>query len=73
MGLLVYWTFINASYNRLNHHEVPDVNVEIAQNFYNAYYTPKSFFDEKYCDSWDPKIHGPRDFLQSFYAAALID
>ena len=58
--------------NWLNHHEFPDVNVEIALNFYNAYCTPKSFFVEKYFDSWDPKIHGTRNYLQS-YVASLID
>ena len=50
-----------------------DVNVEIVQNFYNAYSTPKSFFVEKYFDSWDPKIHGPRNYLQGFYVAAHIN
>ena len=28
---------------------------------------------EKYLDSWYPKIHGPRNYLQSFYVAALIE
>ena len=27
--------------NWLNYHKVTDVNVDIAQNFYNAYHTPK--------------------------------
>ena len=58
--------------NWLNHREVPDVNVEIMQNLYNAYRTPKLFFVEKYFDSWDPKIHGPGNYLQIFYVAALI-
>ena len=31
------------------------------------------FFVEKYFESWDPKIHGPRNCLQSFYVAALIE
>ena len=30
-------------------------------------------FVEKYFDSLDPKIHGPCNYLQSFYVAALID
>ena len=47
--------------------------MEITQNLYNAYYTPKSFYVEKYFESWDPKIHGPRKYLQIFYVAALID
>ena len=58
--------------NLLNHREVPDVNVETVQNFYNTYSTPKLFF-EKDLDSWDPKTHGPCKYLQSFYVAALID
>ena len=59
--------------NWLNHCVVPDVNVEIVQNFYNAYCTPRSFFVEKYFDSSDPEIHSPRNYLQSFYVAAIID
>ena len=43
------------------------------KNFYNAYSTPKSFFVEKDFDSWYPKIHGPRNYLQSFYVAAIVD
>ena len=31
------------------------------------------FVVEKYFETWDPKIHGPRNYLQSFYVAALID
>ena len=31
------------------------------------------FFVKKYFNSWDPKIHGPRNYLQGFYVAALID
>ena len=59
--------------NWLNHRKIPDVKVEILQNFYNANHTPKSFFVEKYFDSWDPKIDGPCNYLQSFYVAARID
>ena len=59
--------------NWLNNREVPDVNVDIVQNFYNAYCTPKYFFIEKDFDSWDPKIHGPRNYIQSFYVTNLID
>ena len=59
--------------NWLNHRKFPDVNVEIVQNFYNAYCTPKSFFVEKDFDIWDPKIHSPRNYLQGFYVDALID
>ena len=59
--------------NWLNHSEVTDVNVEIVQNFYNAYCTPKYVFSEEDFDCWDPKIHSPRNYLHSFYVAALID
>ena len=33
----------------------------------------KSFFVEKYFETWDPKIHGPYNYPQSFYVASLID
>ena len=59
--------------NWLNHHEVTDVNVEIVQNLYNAYSTPKSFFVDKDSDSWDQKIHVVCNDLQSFYVKFLID
>ena len=59
--------------NCLNHRNVPDVNVEIVQEFYNAYSTPKSFLVERDYDSWDPEIHGPRIYLQSYHVNALID
>ena len=59
-------------FNWLNCLEVPDVNVDILENFYNAFRTPKYFFVEKYSESWDPKIHSPRNYPQSFYVSALI-
>ena len=59
--------------NWLEYQGYEDVNVEIIQNFYNAYYTQKYFFVEKYFESWDPKINGPRNYLQGFYVAALIE
>ena len=59
--------------NWLNHWEFTYVNVDIVQNFYNAFHTPTSFYIEKYFESWNPKIHGPCNYLQSFYVAALID
>ena len=34
---------------------------------------PKYFFVDKYFESWDPKIHGPCNYLHTFYVAALID
>ena len=65
-GLLDTGNLIMLHINWLNHCEVPYINVDIVQNFYNAYSTPKSLFVEKYSDSWDPKIHGPRNYLQIF-------
>ena len=50
----------------LHIHEVTDFNVKITQMFYNAYCMPKYFCDEKYFNSWDPKIHGPHNYLHSF-------
>ena len=46
--------------------------MEIKQNLYNAYCRQKYVFVEKYFENWDPKIHGPRNYLQSFYVATLI-
>ena len=45
----------------------------LRKNLYNACCTPKYFYVEKDFESWDPKIHGPRNYLQSFYVAALIE
>ena len=59
--------------NWLNHCKVSDVNVDILEIFYNAYRTPKYFSLRKYFESWDPKIHGPCNYLQNFYVTALID
>ena len=58
--------------NWLEYQEFAGVNVEITQNFYNAYSTQKYFFVEKYFEGWDPKIQGPCNYLQIFYVAALI-
>ena len=49
------------------------VHVEITQNLYNSYCTPKSFYVDKYFESWDTKIHGIRNYFQSFYVSALIE
>ena len=59
--------------NCLEYQQYEDVNVEITQYIYKAYCTPTYFYVEKYFESWDPKIHGPRIYLQSFYMAALIE
>ena len=56
----------------LNYQEDLDVNVYIAGKIYNSSCTP-ILFVEKDFDSWDPKIHGSRQYLQGFYVAALID
>ena len=45
----------------------------LRKNLYNANCTTKYFFVDKDFEGWDPKIHGPRNYLQSFYVAALID
>ena len=59
--------------NWLEYQKLVYVNVEITQNFYNAYSTKKYVFVEIDFDSWDPKIHSPRNYLQSFYVAALVE
>ena len=60
--------------NWLNHCKVADVNMDILGNFLKAFRTPKLFFvAEKDVNSWDPKIHSPRNYLQIFYVAVLID
>ena len=56
----------------LEYQQYEDVHVAITQNLYNAYCTPKYFFDEKDFESWDPKIHGHCNHIQSFYVATLI-
>ena len=45
---------------------------EIYEHFQNAYCTPLEFLIEENFDIWHPKIHGPRNYLQSFYLADLI-
>ena len=49
-----------------------DFSDEIYDNFQNASCTPIKFFVEENFDSWHPKTHGPRIYLQSFYLAPLI-
>ena len=44
----------------------------INENFQNARCTPMQFFVEENLFSWHPKNHGPRNYLQSFYLAALV-
>ena len=44
----------------------------IREKFQNASCTPINFFVEENLDNWHPKTHGPRNYLQSFYLAALI-
>ena len=47
--------------------------MEITQNFYNAYCTQKYIFVEEGFEIWDPKIHGPHNYVQIFYVATLTD
>ena len=49
-----------------------EIGEEIYEHLQNSYCTPLEFFVEKNFDIWDPKTHGPRNFLQSFYLASLI-
>ena len=44
----------------------------IHENFQNASCTQIKFFVEENLVSWNPKTHGPRNYLLSFYLAALI-
>ena len=44
----------------------------IHKKIQNARCTPMQFFVEENLFSCHPKIHGPRNYLQSFYLAALI-
>ena len=57
----------------LEYLQYEEVDVDISKNLYNANCTQKYFFIKKYFEGWDPKIHGPRNFLQSFYVADLIE
>ena len=45
---------------------------EIYEIFQNASCTPINVFVGENFDSWYPKTHGSRNYLQSFYLAALI-
>ena len=45
---------------------------KIYENYQNASFTPTNVFVEENLDSWHPKTHGPCNYLQSFYFAALI-
>ena len=49
-----------------------NIGDEIYGNLQNSYCTPLEFFVEENFDNWHPKIHGPRNYLQSFYLAAHI-
>ena len=57
----------------LEYLQYEEVDVEISENLYHANCTPNLVFVEKHFDSWDPQIHDPRNYLQSFNVAALID
>ena len=45
---------------------------EIYEHLKTSYCTPLEFFVVKIFNIWDPEIHGPRNYLQRFYLAALI-
>ena len=45
---------------------------EIRETFQNSSCTPIEFFVEENLGNWHPKTHGPRNYLHSFYLAALI-
>ena len=57
----------------LEYQQYVGVHVEITQHIYNAYCKHKYLFVDKYFEIWDPKIHCPRNYLQSFYVAALTE
>ena len=57
----------------LEYQQYEDVHMAITQNLYNAYYMPKYFVVEKYFETWDPIIHSPCNYLQSFYEAARME
>ena len=48
------------------------IGAAIHEMFQNSSCTPMQFFLEENLDSWYPKTHGPRNYLQIFYLAALI-
>ena len=52
--------------------EYDKIGDKIRANFQNACCTPIEFFVEENLGNWRPKTHGPRNYLQSFYLAALI-
>ena len=56
----------------LEHLQYEEVDVDILENLYNANCTPKYVLVEKDFESWDPKIHGPCNYLQIVYVAALL-
>ena len=56
----------------LEYLQYEEFDVEITENLYNAKCTPKTFV-EKYFESWDPKIHSPRNSFEGFHMAALIE
>ena len=45
---------------------------KIRANFHNACCTTIEFFVEENVCYWHPRTHGPHNYLQSFYLAALI-
>ena len=48
------------------------ISDKIYENLQNSSCTPINYFVEENFNSWHPKTHGPRNYLQSFYLAALV-
>ena len=56
----------------LEYLQYEEVVVDITENLYNANCTPKYVLFYKDFESWDPKIHGPYNYLKRFCVVALI-
>ena len=53
-------------------HKYEKIGDAIHEKLQNASCSPIQFFVEENLVSWHPKTHGPRNYIQSFYLAALI-
>ena len=49
----------------LEYQQYKDVQVEITKNLYNTYCMPRSFYVEKYFESWDTKIYGQHSLMNA--------
>ena len=52
--------------------QIEEFSDAVYEKFQNTSCTPIQFFVEENLDSWHPKTHGSRNYLQIFYLAALI-